>query len=98
MTRRAGLEAWLKANAWAIICTICGGAAAIYSGYLTGQTTTSARLASLEQTVAQQRLEIDRIQHAQDARRGFMGCAVRNLDQINQRLGVDPPCVLEITE
>jgi hypothetical protein len=98
MTRRAGLEAWLKANAWAIICTICGGVAAIYSGYLTGQTTTTARLTALEQTVAQQRREIDSITRSQDARRGFMGCAVRNLDQINQRLGVEPPCVLEITE
>lgn len=98
MTRRAGLEAWLKANAWAIICTICGGVAAIYSGYLTGQTTTNARLASLEHDVAQQRREIDAISRTQAARRAFMGCAVRNLDQLNQHLGLEPPCMLEITE
>ena len=98
MTRKAGLEAWLKANAWAVICTICGSVAAIYSGYLTGQTTTSARLVELERDVAQQRREINSIQTIQNGRRTFMGCAVRNLDQINQRLGVEPPCALEITE
>ena len=98
MTRRAGIEEWLKANAWAIICTVCGGIAAIYSGYLTGQTTTSARLTALEQSMAEQRREIDRITRSQDARRNFMGCAVRAIDQIDNHLNLTPPCALEITE
>lgn len=94
----AGLETWVKTNGWGIICTVLGGAATLYSGYLTGQTTTAGEIAGLRQDVVQLRREMDTLNRVKVERGRFMACAVRSIDHINTRLGINPPCALDITE
>ena len=87
MTRRAGLEEWIKTNGWAILAA----AFALYGGYVTGQTTTNARLTRLEEIVNSNATRLD-------GRREFMVCTVRQMDQIQDELGLEPPCDLEVQD
>ena len=98
MVRRAGLEAWAKANAWSIIVTVLGGIAGIWSGYVTGQNDQIARLTALERDVADLKAMVVRDDNRLNNRRDFMVCAIRNLDQIQDRLDMEPPCELEVEE
>jgi len=84
---RATIETWLKNHAWAILAS----AFAIYGGFVTGQTTTETRLAILEGKVAEADLRLD-------GRSDFMVCAVRQMDQIQDRLDIHPPCALNVED
>jgi len=87
MVARTGLEAWIKAHGWAMMAA----AFALYGGFVTGQTTTENRLARLEELVATNNASLN-------ARRNFMVCAIRNLDQIQDELDLTPPCALNVEE
>jgi len=84
---RSAMETWLRNHAWAILAS----AFALYGGYVTGQTTTESRLAILENKVATGERSLN-------ARRQFMVCSIRNLDQIQDQLDLHPPCNLELEE
>ncbi len=78
--RKGRAGTWIENNLWAILCA---GAAA-FGGYLTGMTTTSMRLDALEGRMSVAEAGIDAVE------RGQAG-AVRNLDRINDKLGIEPP-------
>ena len=87
MAAKQGLEAWIKAHGWAIMAA----AFALYGGFVTGQTTTEARLTRLEEIVTANATSLN-------ARREFMVCAIRNLDQLQDELDLTPPCAMEVKE
>lgn len=84
-TGRAGT--WIENNLWAILCA----AAAAFGGYLTGMTTTSMRLDALEARMLVTEKTVERVQNRQSG-------AIRNLDRINDKLGIEPPQPLESEE
>lgn len=57
MTKVAGLDHWMRENAWAILAA----AFALYGGYVTGQTTTETRLDTLERDYARLERHIERL-------------------------------------
>jgi hypothetical protein len=86
-TQKNGVAGWIESHLWAILAA---GFAA-YGGYVTGMTTLTTRVAALEAEV----LDLKRKQHG---RSEFMVCAVRNLDKVFDKLGVQPACPMEVPE
>ena len=78
---------WIESHLWAILAVAFG----LYGGYMTGQATMEARIATLEKEVA----DLERVQRV---RRPFMLCAVRNLDRLHDKLDVQPACPLVVTD
>ena len=84
---KSGVAGWIENHLWAILAA---GFAA-YGGYVTGMTTLTTRVAALEAEV----MDLKRKQHG---RSEFMVCAVRNLDKVFDKLGVQPACPMEVPE
>lgn len=85
---KAGLDQWIKTNAWAIIAA----AFALYGGYVTGQTTSEIRLDNADRERARFEREIERLESRLDGVRAdpFTGTEGRELeqrlrDEINRR-------------
>lgn len=85
--RKGRAGTWIENNLWAILCA----AAAAFGGYLTGMTTTSMRLDALEARMMVAEKTVERVQNRQSG-------AIRNLDRINYKLGINPPQPLESEE
>ena len=84
---KPGLVTWIESHLWAILAA---GFAA-YGGYVTGMTTTSHRLDLVEQHAADAAAALKRVERSQAA-------VTRNLDRINDKLGIEPPQPLEMDE
>jgi hypothetical protein len=78
---------WIENNLWAILCAMATGGA----GILIGTTTTNHRLEVLEAKVAIMEKRQDDFGQRQSS-------AIRNLDRINDRMGITPPQPLEMQE
>ena len=76
---------WIDKNLWAILAVGLG----LYGGYLTGQTTTTMRIEQLEKDVAANSAKLE-------GRRDFMVCAVRTIDRLVDRAGIEKPCPLDV--
>lgn len=89
---------WIENNLWAILCAVSTGA----GGVLIGMTTTSSRLDALEKRAEKMETRFDQragfVDHKLTGRSDFMVCASRQIDRLNDKLGVTPPCQLEIPE
>lgn len=86
-TEKPGLVTWIESHLWAILAA----AFAAYGGYVTGMTTLTTRVAALEARQAE-------TERKQQGRSEFMVCAVRNLDKVFDKLGVQPACPMEVPE
>lgn len=78
---------WIENNLLAILMAV----AAAFSGYVTGTTTASLRLDALEKTAGETSQALARIERTQAS-------AIRNLDRINDKLGIEPPQPLEASK
>jgi hypothetical protein len=87
MTGGGRILAWIEANLIAILMAAAAG----FSGYVTGMTTTSHRLDALEKHAADTGAAINRVERAQAS-------TIRNLDRINDKLGIEPPQPLEMNK
>ena len=87
MAEAKTVAGWIENHLWAILAA----AFAAFAGYVTGTTTTEMRLAALEGRVTS-------IEDKQAGRSDFMVCAVRNLDKVFDKLGVQPACPMEVPE
>ena len=85
--QKSGIAGWIESHLWAILAA---GFAA-YGGYVTGMTTLTARMAAIEARQAE-------TERKQQGRSEFMVCAVRNLDKVFDKLGVQPACPMEVPE
>lgn len=72
---------WIEQHLWHIIAA----AGAAYSGYLTGMMTIDARIDALER-------QLGAIEAREKGRQDFRVCTVRNIDRINDKLGIQPAC------
>ncbi len=83
MAAAKGVAGWIENHLWAILAAVL----AAYGGYVTGMMRSDAleeRVAALEATSR--------------GRSDFMVCAVRNLDKVFDKLGVQPACPMEVPE
>jgi hypothetical protein len=78
---------WIENNLWAILCAVSTGA----GGVLIGMTTANHRLDVLEGQMRDMDSRVDPIESRQSR-------VVRNLDRINDKLGIVPPQPLEVME
>lgn len=85
MTKASEAKHWIDKNLWAILAVGLG----LYGGYLTGQTTTTMRIEQLEKDVATNSSRLE-------GRRDFMVCAVRTIDRLVDRTGIEKPCPLDV--
>ena len=84
---RGRLLTWIENNLLAILMAL----AAAFSGYVTGMTTTNHRLEVVEGKLA-------KIENVQGQRTQFNVCAVRSIDKLNARVGIEPACPMEVPE
>lgn len=78
---------WIETNLWAILCAIVTAG----SGVLIGMTTANHRLDVLEGKLA-------KIEAVQGQRTQFNICAVRSIDKLNAKMGIEPACPMEVPE
>lgn len=83
----ARVATWIDNHLWAILAA----AGAAYGGYLTGMTTINHRVEVLESKVS-------KIEDAQTARRELNVCIIRSMDRINDKLGLQPACPMQVPE
>lgn len=62
-----------------------------YAGFATGQATTTQRVADMERRMAA-------IEAKQNGRVGFMVCATRTLDKLMDKVGLEPPCAMNVPD
>jgi len=87
MTGGGRILTWIENNLLAILMAV----AAAFSGYVTGMTTANHRLDVLEKHAVETSASLKRIERVQSG-------AIRNLDRINDKLGIVPPQPLEAEE
>lgn len=85
-------ESFLQRNLMAILAA----AFAAYGGYVSGQTTMTARLDRLEADVAKLEARIGQNDERISGRLPSMVCIVRTLDRLSEKTGVAPPCEPEV--
>ena len=81
---------WIDKHLWSIIAA----AGMAYAGFLTGTSNAAAQAAKLD-AIEHRTL---RIENRLSGRTNFMTCTVRSLDQVQERLKVQPPCPLGVPE
>ena len=84
---RPDVTDWIGKNLWAILAVAFG----LYGGYLTGKTEMEGKITRLEEKVAT-------LEKNQADRRNFMICAVRTLDRIMDKTGVQQACPLVVAD
>jgi hypothetical protein len=78
---------WIENNLWAILCAVSTGA----GGVLIGMTTANHDIAVLKAQNSKLERKILVLQQNQQS-------VIRNLDRINDKLGIVPPQPLEVME
>jgi hypothetical protein len=95
---KTGVAPWIESNLWAILCAVSTGA----GGVLIGMTTTNSRLNEVEKDLGLLQALVsknsDSIDRKLMGRSDFMVCAARQVDRLNNAVGIDPPCQLEVPE
>lgn len=82
------LTKWIGDN----LLTIVLGGAVLYAGFTSSDAVTNQRLSDIERRLT----EIQAVQAENsvklDADRSRNACQIRNIEKINDRVGVTPPC------
>lgn len=85
--QRGGVAGFVEKNLWAVVAS----AAALWSGYLSGQMTTQAKIDQID-------ARTKALEERSKTRGEFMSCAVRTLDKLVDRSKVETPCELKVAE
>lgn len=88
------IEGFLQRNLWAILA----GLSMAYSGYVTGQATTTNRIDNLERDNSRLEARFGALENRVDARVPGLSCMVRTMDRILEKTGTARPCDQEVSE